>query len=143
MAVQIGAKPDSGFDDPLGMLKDCHRRIEHFLSILCAVVERAQQQTLTDEEIVAIQSALSYFRVGGQRHTADEEESLFPRLIAVGGLRSWTSSNTIMQKPITCTPKSRDSTSLGFPPSLCLNPNLTVCSRPPIAFATFIRRIFR
>ena len=85
MAVQIGAKPDSGFDDPLGMLKDCHRRIEHFLSILCAVAERAQQRTLTDEEIVAVQSALSYFRVGGQRHTADEEESLFPRLIAVGG----------------------------------------------------------
>ena len=24
MAIQIGAKPDSGFDDPIGMLKDCH-----------------------------------------------------------------------------------------------------------------------
>ena len=22
MAIQIGAKPDSGFDDPIGMLKD-------------------------------------------------------------------------------------------------------------------------
>ena len=31
MGIQIGAKPDSGFDDPIGMLKDCHRRIEHFL----------------------------------------------------------------------------------------------------------------
>ena len=29
-----------------------------------------------------MQSALQYFRVGGQRHTADEEESLFPRLRA-------------------------------------------------------------
>jgi len=34
MAIQIGAKPDSGFDDPIGMLKDCHRRIERFLGIL-------------------------------------------------------------------------------------------------------------
>ncbi len=84
MGVQIGAKPDSGFDDPLGMLRDCHRRIEHFLHILCTVAERAQGRVLTEEETAAVQSALNYFRVGGQRHTADEEESLFPRLMATG-----------------------------------------------------------
>ena len=80
MAIQIGAKPDSAFDDPIGMLKDCHRRIESFLGILCVVVDRAQGRSLTDEERVAVQAALHYFRTGGQRHTADEEESLFPRL---------------------------------------------------------------
>jgi hemerythrin-like domain-containing protein len=80
MAIQIGAKPDSGFDDPIGMLKDCHRRIESFLGILCVVVDRAQGRNLTDEERDAIKAALEYFRTGGQRHTADEEESLFPRL---------------------------------------------------------------
>lgn len=85
MGIQIGAKPVSGFDDPLGMLKDCHRRIEHFLGILCIVAESAQSRGLTEEEIAAVQAALSYFRVGGQRHTADEEESLFPRLVAAGG----------------------------------------------------------
>ena len=85
MGIQIGAKPDSGFDDPIGMLKDCHRRIEHFLGILCAVAERALRRTLTEEEIAAVQAALNYFRVGGQRHTSDEEESLFPRLVAAGG----------------------------------------------------------
>jgi hemerythrin-like domain-containing protein len=82
MAIQIGAKPDSGFDDPIGMLKDCHRRIESFLGILCVVVDRAQGRSLTDEERTAIRAALQYFRTGGQRHTADEEESLFPRLRA-------------------------------------------------------------
>src|SRR5260370_25208 len=80
MAIQIGAKPDSGFDDPIGMLKDCHRRIENFLGILCLVIDRAQGRGLTDEERDAVQAALQYFRTGGQRHTADEEESLFPRL---------------------------------------------------------------
>jgi hemerythrin-like domain-containing protein len=80
MAIQIGAKPDSGFDDPIGMLIDCHRRIERFLHVLCVVADRARNRTLTDEEVTAVQSALQYFRVGGQRHTADEEESLFPRL---------------------------------------------------------------
>jgi hemerythrin-like domain-containing protein len=80
MAIQIGAKPDSGFDDPIGMLADCHRRVEDFLGILCVVVERAQNRELTNEEKSAVQSALQYFKMGGQRHTADEEESLFPRL---------------------------------------------------------------
>ena len=59
MAIQIGAKPDSGFDDPIGMLKDCHRRIESFLGILCVVVDRAQGRSLTDEERDAVKAALS------------------------------------------------------------------------------------
>jgi hemerythrin-like domain-containing protein len=80
MAIQIGAKPDSGFDDPIGMLTDCHRRIERFLDILCLVAERAHTRSLTGEEQSAVQAALQYFHVGGERHTADEEESLFPRL---------------------------------------------------------------
>ena len=80
MAIQIGAKPDSGFDDPLGMLVDCHRRIERFLHILCVVADRAVGRPLTNEEREGVQSALHYFRSGGQRHTSDEEESLFPRL---------------------------------------------------------------
>jgi hemerythrin-like domain-containing protein len=82
MGIQIGARPDSGFDDPIGMLRDCHRRVEHFLQILCVVAERAPGRALTQEEITAVQSAKQYFRVGGKRHTADEEDSLFPRLRA-------------------------------------------------------------
>ena len=85
MGIQIGAKPDSGFNDPLGILKDCHRRIEHFLGILSIVAERAQGRSLTEEEASAVNAALTYFRSGGQRHTADEEESLFPRLVQAGG----------------------------------------------------------
>jgi hemerythrin-like domain-containing protein len=85
MAVQIGAKPDSGFDDPLGMLKDCHRRIEHFLNILCLVAERPGDRSLTEEERSAVSAALQYFHTGGERHTADEEESLFPRLCSASG----------------------------------------------------------
>jgi hemerythrin-like domain-containing protein len=82
MAIQIGARPDSGFDDPLGMLKDCHRRIESFLAILRIVADRAKGRSLEDGEQSAVEAAVRYFRLGGQRHTADEEESLFPRLCA-------------------------------------------------------------
>lgn len=84
MGIQIGAKPDAGFENPIGMLKDCHRRIEHFLQILHAVIHRAAGREMTEEERAAVQAALSYFRTGGQRHNADEEESLFPRMRAAG-----------------------------------------------------------
>lgn len=80
MPVQIGAKRDSGFDDPLGMLADCHRRIERFLNVLDLVRTRAKGRALNEEESSAVKGSLDYFRSGGRRHTADEEESLFPRL---------------------------------------------------------------
>ncbi len=80
MAVQIGARPDSGFDDPIGMLKDCHRRVEHFLDILCRVVSQAPGRALNSGEQSAIEAALRYFSESGPRHNMDEEESLFPRL---------------------------------------------------------------
>lgn len=82
MGIQIGAKPDAGFDDPIGMLKDCHRRIEQFLNVLCLVIERAPGRPLTEEESAAVRAALHYFKVGGHRHNSDEEESLFPRMRA-------------------------------------------------------------
>lgn len=84
MPVQIGAPPDSGFDNPLGMLVDCHRRIERFLHILSTVSERMHGGALSGEEASAVLAALNYFRTGGLRHNADEEESLFPRLRACG-----------------------------------------------------------
>jgi hemerythrin-like domain-containing protein len=80
MPVQIGAKPDSGFDDPIGMLKDCHRRIERFVNLLGRVAAQANGRALNLEERQAVEAALRYFRDSGPRHNSDEELSLFPRL---------------------------------------------------------------
>ncbi len=85
MAVQIGAKPDKGFDDPIGLLKDCHRRIEKFLAIFCKVAAQARGRNLTAEERSAIEASMRYFEQSGPRHSADEEDSLFPRLRAFAG----------------------------------------------------------
>jgi hemerythrin-like domain-containing protein len=80
MAVLIGAKPESGFDDPLGLMTDCHRRIERFLETLRSVAEKAAGRKLNEEETGAVDVALLYFRDAAPRHTADEEDSLFPRM---------------------------------------------------------------
>ena len=80
MAVQIGANPDSGFEDPIGMLKDCHRRIERFVNLLARIAAQANGRSLNLDERQAVEAALRYFRESGPRHTHDEEQSLFPRL---------------------------------------------------------------
>jgi len=78
--IQIGGRPDHGFDEPLGLLSDCHRRIEYFLQVLCAVSERAAAGPLSPPQRADLDAALRYFATAAPRHTADEEESLFPRL---------------------------------------------------------------
>lgn len=78
MPVQVGATAH-GFSDPTGLLLDCHRRIEMFLGSLQNVAE-VIDRPLTAETRAALESALRYFRESAPKHTADEEESLFPRL---------------------------------------------------------------
>ncbi len=81
MPVVIGAKPESGFQDPIGLLADCHRRIERFLAALVRLAAEANsQEPLADEQRIALETALRYFREAAPKHTLDEEDSLFPRL---------------------------------------------------------------
>jgi hemerythrin-like domain-containing protein len=80
MLTQIGGKLESDFTRPLGMLSDCHKRIRYFSSALLATVTHADEGPLTVHECVDLETALRYFRDAAPKHTADEEQSLFPRL---------------------------------------------------------------
>lgn len=82
MPIQIGRRPDHGFDEPLGLLSDCHRRIEYFLATLRAADEQAAGGPLTERQRADLEAALKYFATAAPKHTADEEESLFPRMRA-------------------------------------------------------------
>lgn len=80
MPVKLGAKTEHDFDQPLGLLSDCHRRIENFLGVLLRVAAIGSDQPLTQQQRDALTVALRYFDSAAPRHTADEEESLFPRM---------------------------------------------------------------
>lgn len=80
MAIQIGQPALPTFHEPLALLRDCHRRIEHFLNVLLLVTEQAHGGPLTPSQREALVTALRYFREGAPRHTQDEELSLFPRM---------------------------------------------------------------
>jgi hemerythrin-like domain-containing protein len=84
MPISIGQRPDHTFDEPLGLLSDCHRRIEHFLRVLEAIANRSGSgdAPLTAAEHTDLDAAVTYFANAAPKHTADEEESLFPRLRA-------------------------------------------------------------
>lgn len=75
---------DHGFDEPIGLLTDCHRRIEKFLDILQRVAREyaGVQRPLDTQAVEAVRTAKRYFAQAAPKHTADEEESLFPRVRA-------------------------------------------------------------
>jgi hemerythrin-like domain-containing protein len=85
MPVKIGATPEHNFDQPLELLSDCHRRIERFLAALSQIAAIAHGRGLVENERGSVTTALKYFREAAPRHTADEEESLFPRMRSCSG----------------------------------------------------------
>ncbi len=80
MPITIGAKPAGDFSNPIELLSDCHRRIERFVTVLVSIARQAHGEPMTEEQRKGWLRALDYFRNAAPRHTADEEESLFPRL---------------------------------------------------------------
>jgi hemerythrin-like domain-containing protein len=82
MTAQTSVKLECEFDDPIGMLKDSHRKIKRSLHVLWVIADRAAGKELTAEQTAAVRSAIDCLGVDGARHTADEEQSLFPRLRA-------------------------------------------------------------
>ena len=72
------AAPASTLDSPIDHLNACHRRIEERLQTL----ERVGPHLLdrTAEALTALQAVFWFFDSSGATHTADEEESFFPRI---------------------------------------------------------------
>jgi hemerythrin-like domain-containing protein len=68
------------FEAPLDILRDCHRRSEHFLRVLMLVARNASVDVLTREARIAVENALCHFRESAPKHHEDEEKSLLPLL---------------------------------------------------------------
>jgi hemerythrin-like domain-containing protein len=86
--LQIQTQPtvqeDNSFRNPLGLMSDCHRRIEMFFARLIDLAESARGAELSDSQRETLETALRYFAAGAPLHTEDEEHSLFPRLRELG-----------------------------------------------------------
>lgn len=97
MPITIGNKVESDFSNPLGLLSDCHRRIEQFLGVLIKVTNQARGSCLNEDQRNGLQAALRYFREAAPKHTRDEEESLFPRLLASSDERARSATSLLAE----------------------------------------------
>ena len=81
MIGKLDMEMQADFDHPIELMMDCHRRIEHFMDVLVTVAQRLRGAALDRENRDSLQTALNYFRSAAPRHTEDEEQSLFPRML--------------------------------------------------------------
>ena len=69
------------FDDPFGMLVACHGRITRTLDTLARLQRHVAVNGCDHDARSAARNILRYFDTAVPNHHADEEESLFPRLV--------------------------------------------------------------
>ena len=82
MLDSIGNREAPTFDDPVGMLRACHGRIERQLLMLERLVRHLPINGADEQARAAARNLLRYFDSAAPNHHADEEASVFPRLLA-------------------------------------------------------------
>jgi len=73
----------ASFEDPLSLLDSCHKKIINFSSTLHKLSIKLHQDGWSDELISTAQNISHYFNVAGSEHHLDEEQHLFPAIIAL------------------------------------------------------------
>ena len=69
-----------GFDEPLALLRTCHKNITGHCERLENLVIHINAQGIDDEARQAARNIVRYFSSSALLHHRDEEEDLFPRL---------------------------------------------------------------
>ncbi len=88
--------PPPSFEDPLGLLRACHDRILHHCETLERLAHHLEHAGANAEARQTAARIRRYFQVSGPAHHADEEEQLFPWLLAQTGFPD--SLRTILQE---------------------------------------------
>lgn len=81
MAAFLSEPAAPSFDDPLGMLSACHGRIERHLATLERLQRHLPEHGADLDARAAARGILRYFDTAAPNHHADEEVSVFPRLL--------------------------------------------------------------
>ena len=69
-----------GFDEPLALLRACHKNILDHCDRLENLITHIDTQGIDDEARKAARNIVRYFSTSALLHHRDEEEDLFPRL---------------------------------------------------------------
>lgn len=84
---ESGPRAAASINDPLQHLVDCHDRIEERLQTLERLLPHltSASEPKSREAHDALKNSLEFLEIMGTIHTRDEEDSLFPRLLARAG----------------------------------------------------------
>ncbi|HET8870213.1 hemerythrin domain-containing protein [Aquabacterium sp.] len=75
--------PPPSFDDPLEMLQACHGKVRHFAGLTVRLAQHLSEHGADRQARDAAQSVLRYFDVAAPLHHADEDDDLYPALLAL------------------------------------------------------------
>ncbi len=75
-------KPAPSFDEPLEMLLACHDKIRRFCDQLDKLPPYIAENGVDEVARQAIDAVIRYFEMAGPAHHSDEEDELFPILLA-------------------------------------------------------------
>ena len=70
-----------GFDSPVAMLEECHRRVEFQCDTLGRLVTHLERHGSDRAASEAAEAVIRYFEQAAPKHHADEEHDLFPALL--------------------------------------------------------------
>jgi len=82
MTDVLGSAPSPSFDNPLEMLLACHGKIQTQCVTLRKLLQHLTSLGCDAQAQQAAQAILRYFDTAEQNHHDDEEQDLFPRLLA-------------------------------------------------------------
>ncbi|HUW26890.1 MAG TPA: hemerythrin domain-containing protein [Gallionella sp.] len=83
ISLGSGGAAAPSFDHPLEMLHACHGKIQQQLNTLQKIATHLPVHGCDQQVQQAAQGILRYFDTAGQFHHQDEEENLFPTLLAL------------------------------------------------------------
>ena len=78
--------PTADYSRPIELIMECHRRVEHFWTVLMNIAS-LRGATLNDDQRESLRTGLDYFLSAIPRHTEDEEISMFSRMLQTGDPR--------------------------------------------------------
>lgn len=74
---------DASFAEPMSMLLACHQKVRRYARLCQRLAEHVAAQGANQEAAITASNILRYFNVAAPLHHQDEDEDLYPALLAL------------------------------------------------------------
>jgi len=82
-AMALLHTPPPSFEDPLEMLRACHDKVRHFAKLSVRIADHIHRHGADQQAQDAAKAVMRYFDLAAPLHHADEDEDLYPALLAL------------------------------------------------------------